>query len=505
MVNVDRNASADSLLSVDESTPLTTTSNTFPETDSHPNLIVLVPDDEDDIDAPFYLSDGDEEEVEYDAAQLDWLASSATPLSTILVYLYLVSPFLGLGAMFIPDINALRPWMIAAVCAFAVLSTFARYVWYLLARYLRKINLEDIVADAFAKGRTKERLRIKLRMAVRVGDWILKVLLAALFLRVSVSLILPLTPEGDLLSSRFFWTAILLLGVLPFSTAYSLASKRAVVPTILSVITYVAWFVCTTHSHGKGTLEASASWTAMGSLWDGISTAAFIFTASSTVSLYSSLKAGHLNHKHKTKTYQSFRTLLIVSAITSFALILPLAFFSSAPFSPDNAKKFPRLLRAILHVSTLVLTLPQVLIKIPIIPLPFRSRRVTNASVSHLVSAVAVFTLAAATPEFFRVLSNVTLVLTLAGTYLLPAAIHITLHNIRKPLSIILPPQAQSTQNAVEPSSSLNDPLLQRKERLLQRRRLYRRLIWDIGTWILLIPVGGGGLVWAGCRLAGKW
>ena len=183
MDNAGRKTSVDSLLSDDERTPLTASSNVFPETDSHPNLIVLVPDDEDDIDTPFYLSDGDEEDAEYDVAQLDWLASSATPLSTILVYLYLVSPFLGLGAMFIPDGNASRPWMISAVCIFIVLSTFARYVWYLLARYLRKINLEDIVADAFAKGRTKERLRAKLRVAVRVGDWVLKVLLAALFLR----------------------------------------------------------------------------------------------------------------------------------------------------------------------------------------------------------------------------------------------------------------------------------------------------------------------------------
>ena len=287
MDNAGRNASADSLLSVDERTPLTANADTFPHTDSHSNLIILVPDDEDDIDTPFYLSDGDEEEAEYDDAQLDWLASSATPLSTILVYLYLFSPFLGLGAMFIPDANASRPWMVAAILAFIVLSTFARYIWYLLARYLRKINLEDIVADAFAKGRTKERLRAKLRAAVWVGDWVSKVLLAALFLRgqcttanplvfnsetapVSVDLILPLTPEGDLLSSRFFWTAILLLGVLPFSTARSLASKRAVVPSILSVITYVAWFACTAYSHGKGSLEASASWTTLGSLWDGV-------------------------------------------------------------------------------------------------------------------------------------------------------------------------------------------------------------------------------------------
>ena len=173
----------DSLLSVDERTPLAATSAVPPETDSNPNLIVLVPDDEDDIDTPFYLSDGDEEEDEYDAAQLDWLASSATPLSTILVHLYLVSPFLGLGAMFIPDANTSRPWAIAAVCVFVVLSTFARYIWYLLARYLRKIHLEDIVVDAFAKGRAKERLRARLRAVVHAGDWVLKVLLAALFLR----------------------------------------------------------------------------------------------------------------------------------------------------------------------------------------------------------------------------------------------------------------------------------------------------------------------------------
>lgn len=184
---------------------------------------------------------------------------------------------------------------------------------------------------------------------------------------------------------------------------------------------------------------------------------------------------------------------------------------------------FPRSLRAALHVSTLVLTLPQILVKTPPIPLPIRSRHVTNSSVSHLVSALVIFILSAATPQFFYILSNVTLVLTLAGTYLLPgnafififrltgrlnlfvAAIHITLHNIRKPLSIILPPQTQPAQSFAEPSPALEDPLLQRKERALQRRRLYRRLIWDIGTWVLLVPVGGGGLIWAAGRLAGRW
>jgi hypothetical protein len=79
-----------------------------------------------------------------------------------------------------------------------------------------------------------------------------------------------LTPEGDLVSSRFFWTVVLLLGALPFSTARSFGSKRVVVPTLLSVITYIAWFVCTAHSHGKGNLEASAGWETLGSLWDDV-------------------------------------------------------------------------------------------------------------------------------------------------------------------------------------------------------------------------------------------
>jgi hypothetical protein len=211
--------------------------------------------------------------------------------------------------------------------------------------------------------------------------------------------------------------------------------------------------------------------------------AAFAFTTSSTVSLYSSLKAGHLNHRHKTRTYQSFRTLLIVFAIVSFAFILPLAFFGSAPFSAvsphaisdfrfpiepqDNAKMFPRPLRAALHASTLVLTLPQILVNTPTIPLPFNFRHLTNASISHLVSAVFIFILAAAKPEVFYVISNVTLVLTLVGTYLLPGNTPslishlksgLTLFNSRNPHHITQHPKTtvnhSASANAIGPELS---------------------------------------------------
>lgn len=53
--------------------------------------------------------------------------------------------------------------------------------------------------------------------------------------------------------------------------------------------------------------------------------------------------------------------------------------------------------------------------------------------------------------------------------------------------------------------SPRGDELLQRKERMLQRRRLGRRIVWDIAVWVLLVPVGGGGVVWAVGRVLGRW
>ena len=94
---------------------------------------------------------------------------------------------------------------------------------------------------------------------------------------------------------------------------------------------------------GTAFVSPSAVSTHRGSLNPKLAAVAFAFTTSSTVPLYSSLKAGHLNHKHKTKAYQSFRTLLIVSALGSFALTFPLAFFSSTPFSAVSP--FPQNLR----------------------------------------------------------------------------------------------------------------------------------------------------------------
>lgn len=49
------------------------------------------------------------------------------------------------------------------------------------------------------------------------------------------------------------------------------------------------------------------------------------------------------------------------------------------------------------------------------------------------------------------------------------------------------------------------EELLRRKEHALQRRRFIRRVAWDVAVWILLLPIGGGGIVWSVGKLVNAW
>ena len=73
------------------------------------------------------------------------------------------------------------------------------------------------------------------------------------------------------------------------------------------------------------------------------------------------------------------------------------------------------------------------------------------------------------------------------------AALHIVVHNFKSPLAIVLP-------RAAGPEA---DELLRRKERMLQRRRLGKRLVWDIVAWALVIIFGVGGVVAIIARVTG--
>jgi len=159
---------------------------------------------------------------------------------------------------------------------------------------------------------------------------------------------------------------------------------------------------------------------------------------------------------------------------------------------------------AIVHTLTLLLGIPFLSITAPPLPFPESVRRVTPVFFSKVVTLTIATILSLVPVNVSSVLSDVLLVSTLLSTYVLPAVVHLTAHIFRRPRSILIPP-TPNPRDAIPPSESAQDELLQRKERSLQRRQLRKRIIWDIGIWALVLPVGGGGVVWAIGRLAGKF
>jgi hypothetical protein len=149
----------------------------------------------DDADFPNTELDfsSDDEQSDDFAAQPDRLnASIIPPLSPTHVLLYLSIPYLKLGPMFLPASDTPLSQSIPTLLICAAFATFTRELWYLLARYLRKMDIEEVVLDVFARGSDKARRRLLLRLIVRVGG----------------SHIPLLSFFGKLTCSSFCWTTI---------------------------------------------------------------------------------------------------------------------------------------------------------------------------------------------------------------------------------------------------------------------------------------------------------
>ena len=127
-------------------------------------------------------------------------------------------------------------------------------------------------------------------------------------------------------------------------------------------------------------------------------------------------------------------------------------------------------------------------------------RRLVAAGSLALTIALALVPVGAA-----RAGSDAALVLAFLSTYAAPALLHIVVHQLRRPLAIVVPPATPALVASAGAGAAQRDALLLAKERTLQRRRLGRRLVWDVGVWVLLVPVGGGGLVWAVGRMLERW
>ncbi len=160
---------------------------------------------------------------------------------------------------------------------------------------------------------------------------------------------------------------------------------------------------------------------------------------------------------------------------------------------------------SVLGAASLLFSIPAILITTPALPVPYPVRRATSFPLSKALIYLITVLLSTLPEHAVRIGSDIVFLLGFLSTYIVPAFIHITIHNFRRPLAIVIPPATPTTARPIESSESRHDELLQRKERTLQRRRLFRRIIWDLGVWVLLLPVGGGGLVWATGKELGKW
>lgn len=154
--------------------------------DSSAALILV--HDSDDSPQDFDFSDEDDD----DRDELDELVSpmfqvrssaACPPLPPSSVFLYLLAPLLKLGALNIQSTQVPLKFGLPVLFLSALASAFARQIWYMLARYLRKADMTDVLLNTFARGRGKERQRSFLRRLVKLGTSIVSVLVAVTYLR----------------------------------------------------------------------------------------------------------------------------------------------------------------------------------------------------------------------------------------------------------------------------------------------------------------------------------
>jgi hypothetical protein len=162
---------------------------------SAPLLLVHDDDDDDDdrdVERPLTLdfssSDEDNDDLDDSLSPLYQINGklSIPPLPPFTIFMYLLSPYLKLGALLLPYYQLPLKYGLSALLISALLAVVARHLLYLLARYLRKADLEDVVSHTFVstkkRGRRGERRRDFSKVLVRFGTAALRIFLAVVYL-----------------------------------------------------------------------------------------------------------------------------------------------------------------------------------------------------------------------------------------------------------------------------------------------------------------------------------
>ncbi|EAU86175.2 hypothetical protein CC1G_03386 [Coprinopsis cinerea okayama7 len=498
--------------------------------------LILVHDENDNANDHFEFSDdetGEDDDIVSPVFEIRRTSIPALPSLSIL--LYLLSPYLKLGTLNVLGSAEGVPLKhsLPALFGLAIMSAFSRQLWYLLARYLKKADIMEVFCDAFAKARGKERQRRIIRTTVKVCTAIVNALLAIVYLHESANSLLPLL--SDSIFARIFIGMLFSVLILYLSTAQSLASKRVLWASWLSILSFLVWYSCVIYAHAKGKLPHEGGWfSTQPSSWQAIFMIAFAFTTTSTLPLYASLKSGtnKLISTAKTPRSRSFRILSLLSTFLATALILPLVIFAAKPNIPASrdippssqaVPKFPkpsspegiRIALASLSSATLLLAVPQAILTVPAIPLRLglgRTGNVPRTLTSLLIIFLATllsFIRSSFIAHLFTPLNIALVVFTLLSTYFLPAFLHISVHFFKRPLAIVIPrtpllQTSSSNGNGASPNGDpgpssvsglasgalgetqrgMPDELLQRKERALQKKQFKKRIVWDVGAWV---------------------
>ncbi|KAL5641210.1 hypothetical protein ACGC1H_001629 [Rhizoctonia solani] len=517
-----------------------------PTSASSQERLILVPDDEFESDAHLGLWPDDEEApVTPNTANTE--RSSSAPSNTLslrplLIIPFLISPCLKLGTTYIPravDLAGPAPALVG-LAGMALLSAFTSQVWVLLGRYVSRWTIEEIVAEAIIRnpgrrGSPKDKWKRRIRKGIRGLVCLTALLLCAMYFHESAHLLQPALPIETNHATQAGTTIILAAALVPLVAASSLSERKIMWSNFLSIVLqFVIAVVGVAHyfhaqeesKHGyagtkRGLPKFTRSHTEAGT-WETISILSFAFANQLlTLPLYTALatnfaaKPTFAPRPRTRRMITSFPMLLIVSALISIALTVPLIL---APLTKHAAPPDPA--------------------AIPTVPLRPRLRETVSRKLEAAIPTIQVFALLLAVPPLFagvivpRIrqrayrwilffssvllaaiipgrragLSGLAMTLSLLTCYVLPALLHAIFHGLRRPRSILFTHSNVPAITSSEPISS-NDPelLLQHKERSLQRRRLARRVLWDIGVWAVLGPVGLAATVWTAGRAISAW
>lgn len=237
--------------------------------------------------------------------------------------------------------------------------------------------------------------------------------------------------------------------------------------------------------------------------WEGFGTLAFtaaspLFTYPLYMSRVSSLTPIDTTQKYRRIPYS---VLLFVSAILSCLLLLPLFLVAIKSTSPNPVLSSLALLCGLPPIWSISLS--------PRLP---NGRTYPNASGWRYALWMLIVLFAIAIPPVVaRIARHIFVLSILLLAHVIPAFLHIIVHTFRPPLSILISvddDEAVHTDDVPRTGDGRDsdpDSLLRRKERSLQRKRLGRRIAWDLGVWLLLAPIGITLGVWATGILFGYW